>query len=57
MYVRLLQGYDVMDPDSQKAAASAAHQLSLMVNKLSFVIVLFFISVVISVTIRFIHWI
>jgi malonyl-CoA/methylmalonyl-CoA synthetase len=30
MYVRLLQGYDVMDPDSQKAAASAAHQLRLM---------------------------
>uniref|UniRef100_A0A0C9RV82 TSA: Wollemia nobilis Ref_Wollemi_Transcript_11291_2136 transcribed RNA sequence n=1 Tax=Wollemia nobilis TaxID=56998 RepID=A0A0C9RV82_9CONI len=30
MYVRLLQGYDVMDSDSQKAAASAAHQLRLM---------------------------
>lgn len=30
MYVRLLQGYNVMDPDSQKAAASAAHQLRLM---------------------------
>lgn len=30
MYVRLLQGYDVMDPDSQKVAASAANQLRLM---------------------------
>lgn len=30
MYVRLLQGYDVMDTDSQKVAASAANQLRLM---------------------------
>ncbi|KAH9314903.1 hypothetical protein KI387_023530, partial [Taxus chinensis] len=30
MYVRLLQGYDGMDPDSQKDSATAAHQLRLM---------------------------
>ncbi|XP_057815825.1 probable CoA ligase CCL8 isoform X2 [Cryptomeria japonica] len=30
MYVRLLQGYDVMDPESQKASAAAACQLRLM---------------------------
>ncbi|XP_042387017.1 probable CoA ligase CCL8 [Zingiber officinale] len=30
MYARLLQGYKTMDPDQQKAAASAAKQLRLM---------------------------
>jgi len=31
MYVRLLQGYDAMDADSQKACSYAARQLRLMV--------------------------
>ena len=31
MYVRLLQGYDAMDADSQKACSYAAKQLRLMV--------------------------
>lgn len=31
MYTRLLQGYKTMDPDQQKAAASAAKQLRLVV--------------------------